>query len=94
MGEREQGSGSVAWMVGVPHHSVAVGMYQGVGVGPYTVRELTPRSDTQLCRFREDLRGIWPILGEGYMAGKREHEGRLASSWRVDSPFGGGIVCG
>lgn len=93
-GEREQGSGSVAWMVGVRHHWVAVGMYPEVGAGPYTVRGLMPRLDMRLRRFQEDLRGIWPILGEGYIAGKREHEGRPASLWTVDSPFGGGIECG
>ena len=79
-GEREQELGSAAWMVEARHHWVAVGMYQGVGAGPYTVRELIPMSVMQLCWFREDLRGICPILGEGYMAGKREHEERPASS--------------
>ena len=27
----------------------------------------------------EDIRGIWPMLGEGYIAGKREHEERRGS---------------
>ena len=45
-------------------------MYQGVEEGPYMVLELMTRSDVRLPRFQADLRGIWPILGEGYMAGK------------------------
>ena len=44
--------------------------------------------------MRKDLRGIWPMLGEGYIAVKREHEERRGGLQVIDSPFGGGIVCG
>ena len=57
-------------MAGVHRHWAAGGMYQEVGEGPYTVQELMARSGMRLCQSREDLRGIWPILGEGYIAEK------------------------
>ena len=49
-------------------------MYQEVGVGPYTVQELTASLVVKSRRFRENIRGIWPILGEGYIAEERWHE--------------------
>jgi len=69
-------------------------MYQEAAEGPCTVRELMERSDAQLRWFQKDLRGIWPMLGEGYIAGKREHEECLGGLWAIDSQFGGGIECG
>ena len=34
------------------------------------------------------------MFGEGYIAGKREHEVCPGSFQVISSPFGGGIVCG
>ena len=54
-------------------------MCRGAVGEPCTVQGLVTRLDAQLRWFLEDLRGIWPMLGEGYIARKREHEERQGS---------------